>query len=130
MAVSLPAAYLGEADAPGGGADPELTALTAALAGLDLGNPPGTALPPLSETSLAKAFSDQGFAMSRSSIRLRLTQQAYLDWLALPPVNDTLLGRIPPEVRLDILTRCAEGLDMSSWRWETWALCVGTRVTR
>ena len=68
--------------------------------------------------------------MSRSSIRLRLTQHAYLDWLALPPVNDTLLGRIPPEVRPDILTRCAEGLDMSSWRWETWALCVGTRVTR
>jgi len=128
LAVSLPAAYLGEADAPGGGSDPYLTALPEALAGLDLGNPPATALPSLSEKGLAQTFRDHGFNMSRSSARLQLTQQAYVDWLALPPVNDTLLGQVPPEDRPKLVFRCAEGLDMSSWRWETWALFVGTRV--
>lgn len=128
LAVSLPAAYLGEADAPGGGSDPLLTTLPEALAGLDLGTPPARPLPPLNEESLAQAFHDQGFSMSRSGIRQRLTQQAYLDWLALPPVNDTLLGKVPPEARPEILAQCADDLDMSSWRWETWALCVGTRV--
>lgn len=128
LAVSLPAAYLGEADAPGGGRDPLLTALPEALAGLDLGTPPARPLPPLREESLAQAFQDHGFSMSRTDITHRLTQQAYLDWMALPPVNNTLLGKVPPEARPGILAQYAEGLDMSSWRWETWALCVGTRV--
>lgn len=129
LAVSLPAAYLGEADQPGGGTDPFLTALPAALAGLGLANAPGTALPHLDETSLTQAFLDHGFTMSRSSTRLRLTQDAYCDWLALPPVNDTLLGKVPPEDRPAIVAGQACSLDKSSWRWETWALCVGTRVT-
>lgn len=129
LAVSLPAAYLGEADAPGGGTDPWLTALTAALAELDLGNPPGTVPPPLSEKSLTQAFLDHGFTPSRSSTRLRLTQEAYRDWLALPPVNDTLLGKVPPEDRPAILARWAESLDLSSWRWESWAFFVGVRIT-
>lgn len=130
LAVSLPAAYLGDADEPGGGADPRLTGLAEALAELDLSNPPGAALPPLSGTSLAQAFRDNGFSVARSETRFRLTQQAYLDWMTLPPVNDTLLGQIPPEDRPALLARLAEDLDMSSWRWETWALCVGTRATR
>lgn len=130
LAVSLPAAYIGEVDAPGGGSDPRLIALTEALAGLDLGNPPETALTPLTEASLTQAFCDHGFFLSRSSIRLRLTQDAYRDWLALPPVNETLLGQVPPEDRPALLARCSDGLDMSSWRWETWALCAGTRVTQ
>lgn len=128
LAVSLPAAYLGEADVPGGGSDPHLTALPEALAGLDLGNPPTVTVSPLSEKGLTEAFHDHGFCMSRSNIRLRLTQDAYRDWLALPPVNDTLLGQVPPEERPKLINRCAEDLDMSSWRWETWALCVGTQV--
>lgn len=128
LAVSLPAAYLGEADEPGGGTDPHLTALPAALAELDLGNPPGAELAPLSDTSLAQAFRENGFSMARSDTRLRLTQQAYLDWMALPPVNDTLLGQVRPEDRPAFLARIAEDLDMSSWRWERWALCAGTRL--
>ncbi|WP_306142447.1 methyltransferase domain-containing protein [Roseibium sp. MMSF_3412] len=128
LAVSLPAAYLGEADAPGGGPDPHLTSLPEALKALNLGKPPGTAQPLLSETGLRQAFADHGFVMSRSSIRLRLTQDAYCHWLALPPVNDTLLGQVPPEDRPELVYRCAEDLDMSSWRWESWALCVGTRL--
>lgn len=130
LAVSLPAAYLGEADEPGGGTDPRLTALPSALAELDLGIPPGAAPPPFSDTSLTQAFRENGFSMVRSDTRLKLTQQAYLDWMALPPVNETLLGQIPPEDRPALLSRLAGDLDMSSWRWETWALCAGTRATR
>ena len=50
LAISLPAAYLGDGDDPGGGADPEAhRPCLKRLPELDLGNPPGAALPPLSD---------------------------------------------------------------------------------
>lgn len=130
LAVSLPAAYLGEPDAPGGGADPWLTGVAEALSRLNLGKPPAEAPPPLSEASVAAVFEDQGLAMSRTNVVYRLTQAAYCDWLAMPPVNETLLGRLPPEDRPVVVQEAARSLDPASWRWEAWALLIGTRAVR
>ena len=60
LAVSLPAAYLGEADAPGGGTDPWLTAVAEALSRLNLGKPPPDVPPPLTEASLGTIFQELG----------------------------------------------------------------------
>jgi len=127
LAVSLPAAYLGEADAPGGGTDPWLTALPEALSRLGFGTPPPPAPPALTEAGLAETFSRHGLSMTRMNFVQRLTQAAYRDWMMLPPVNEILLGKLPPEDRLALVAQTAETLDMCSWRWETWALCVGVR---
>lgn len=130
LAVSLPAAYLGEADAPGGGTDPWLTAIAEALSRLNLGKPPPEAPPPLTEDRLGKIFQDQGLSMSRTSVVHHLTQEAYCDWMTLPPVNDILLGKLDPEERPAVVAEVARDLDPASWRWESWALVIGLRPVR
>ncbi|MHA7775885.1 methyltransferase domain-containing protein [Roseibium sp. M-1] len=131
LAISLPAAYLGEADQPGGGEDPWLTALPQMLAQMDLGAPPSRAsedgAPVLSDGLVRRAFAARGFTVTRSDFRQRLTQAAYCDWMSLPPVNATLLGKLSPQDRPAAVARAAMGLDAASWRWEAWAVYAGTR---
>lgn len=127
LAVSLPAAYLGEPDEPGGGSDPWLGRLPEVLSEMRLGKVPTEQSPPLNETVLTQAFADSGFSVTRTTLRNRLSQAAYCDWMTLPPVNDTLLGQLPPEDRIAVVGRVASGLDTASWRWEAWALYTGVR---
>ncbi|MCX2720909.1 class I SAM-dependent methyltransferase [Roseibium salinum] len=127
LAVSLPAAYLGEPDVPGGGSDPWLGRLPEVLAGMKLGKAPIDPLPPLNDLALTQAFADSGFSVIRTTLRQRLSQTAYCDWMTLPPVNDTLLGQLPPEDRIAVVGRAASSLDTASWRWEAWALYTGVR---
>jgi len=130
LAVSLPAAYLGEADAPGGGADPWLTAVAEGLSRLNLGKPPPETPLPLTENTLTTIFHEHGLSVSRTSVVHRLTQAAYCDWMTLPPVNDILLGKLGPEERPAVVADAARDLDQASWRWEAWALFIGMRPVR
>jgi SAM-dependent methyltransferase len=132
LAVSLPAAYLGEADDPGGGIDPWLTGLPDALARLDLGSAapaaPGGTSEQLNDALMRRSFASCGLTVTRKSFRQMLTQATYCDWMSLPPVNDRLLGQLPPADRPAVVARVAASLDAASWRWEAWAVYAGVRM--
>jgi hypothetical protein len=52
--------------------------------------------------------------------RVRLTQDAYADWLKIPMVNRRILGRLSPGARAARIDEALQLLDRSSWKWERW----------
>lgn len=127
LAFSMPSAYLGEPDAPGGGADPWLVTLLAALTQLGFERPATQPMAQPTAPAIENALRREGLAAQHTRLRLRLDQAAFRDWMLLPPVNDSLLGALPPEDRPAIVARAAAVLDLRSWRWEGWSLWVARR---
>lgn len=126
LAFSIPAAYLGEPDEPGGGMDPWLTALPARLSELGLGRPVPATPGAQGAIDLARELRLTGLRPETSRIRTRLTQAALRDWLKLPPVNYALLGAVPATERPALIEKAYRHVDADSWRWESWAILVAT----
>ena len=125
LCFDLPAPYLGEADAPGGGRDPLLLALPAALAGrvgAARGDEDGGARPDVAHdvASLEAALGAAGFHARRWRFALRLDQPAYRDWLKIPPTTDRLLLGFDADERARRIDAAFERVDARSWRWERW----------
>ena len=120
LAFDIPAAYLGQTDDPGGGNDPHLLGLVQALAEKALGLPaePAASLP--SPEAISVLLEGLGFTVTRWTHSARLTQAAYRDWLKLPAVNGSLLGRVPVAERAALVDAAWEGVDQTAWRPERW----------
>lgn len=111
--------YLGEADAPGGGRDPYLVELYAALAdGRGTSAAAGAPLPGVDE--IAEMLRGCGFEAYRWCVRFRLTQSALRDWMKIPPITDYLFDGMAAGDRAARVDAAFAGCDAESWRWEAW----------
>jgi len=127
LGFSLPALYLGEPDPPGGGRDPLLMELPAALAAeaaaaapADEPPEPTTDAPPNAPT-IDTWLAEAGFQSTRWTLATRFTQRAFREWLKIPPTTDRLLiGRTADE-RARLIDRAFRRVDPHAWRWERWA---------
>lgn len=122
LCFNIPAAYLGEPDPPGGGADPYLTALPAALAQLAAGVPGAAdavaSLP--ARSALSGLLREAGLIPRIWAMRTRLGQAAWRDWLKIPVMTDSLLGRLDPDQRARCIDNVFAQIDAESWRPERW----------
>lgn len=125
---NIPGHYLGEPDPPGGGDDPHLLSLVAALV---TGNPPPLSPPPLSpspdavQPRLDAGVIDQGLECAglkpeRWSITVRFDQAAYRDWLKIPVLSNHLLPGLDADQRAAAIDAAYAKADRSSWRCEAW----------
>ena len=122
LCFNIPAAYVGEPDPPGRGADPCLTELPGALARLGGGGE----LPAAAPFALARreelhaALSACGLIPCPWSSASRLTQRAYRDWLKIPVLTDRLLASLDADQRACVIDAAYAGADAASWKPERW----------
>ena len=119
LSFNIPGLYLQEADLPGGGDDPHLIALPARLfqppTGVTISN-----REPLTAQLVEEALRSAGLRATRWSHRIRLTQEAYAEWLKIPVLTEYRRSGLSPEKRARRIDAAMENLDRNSWRWESW----------
>ena len=121
LCFDVPAAYVGEPDPPGRGADPMLTGLPDALARRQAaGAPPAAPVKLASRETWHAALTACGLIPCSWSFTLRLTQRAYRDWLKIPVLTDRLLGSLDADERACAIDAAYAGVDAASWRPERW----------
>ena len=124
LCFDVPAAYVGQPDPPGRGADPMLTGLPAALARLEAGvEPPPAPVVPAGREVLYAALSACGLIPCSWSFTSRLTQRAYRDWLKIPVLTDALLGSLDADQRacaIDAAYACVDAASLRPERWLGW----------
>ena len=121
LCFNIPGLYLGQPDEPGGGDDPWLMALPAALQDGSMMD---------GETETPKVIPDAGLVKSHLeaaglrpvswSFRVRLTQAAYRDWLKIPVLTNRLLPDLEPQARVRRIDEAYNQAPQDSWRWERW----------
>ncbi|HEY5861716.1 MAG TPA: class I SAM-dependent methyltransferase [Casimicrobiaceae bacterium] len=128
LVFNIPALYLLEPDRPGGGRDPLLQGLPAALARCSAsscdnvqtaGGGHAYALP-CSAAEVERMLAAIGLRAERWSFELRLTQAALRDWLKIPPVSEGFFAGRSPEERERRLDAAYAEVDHRSWRRERW----------
>lgn len=119
LAFDVPAAYVGAPDSTG--RDP-LAAIPAWLAGAKLLAPAPlpAASPPPPAAEIDRLLAAAGLRVRRWRARVRLTQAAYRDWLAIPVVSAGMLGGVDAAERARRLDAALAHVDPTAWRWETW----------
>jgi hypothetical protein len=70
---------------------------------------------------LERLLEEAGLRAERWSFRIRLTQEAYSDWLKIPVLTNNLLGGIDPDERARAIDAAFTRIDPRSWRWERWS---------
>ena len=119
FAFNVPSLYLGEADEPGGGSDPNLVVLAARLAdGRRPSAAAGDAPPGVDE--FERLMREAGFSPARWCARQRLTQAALRDWMKIPVLTDALFDGMAADDRAALVDAAYAQCDASSWRWEAW----------
>lgn len=119
LSFNIPAAYLGQADEPGGGTDPYLVTLISELVDPNRRtnqvamNLPG---PDEVERLLESRFE----SVRRWAQPTRLQQATFRDWMKLPIINEPFFEGVPVEERVQRVDAAFERCDAQSWRWETW----------
>ncbi len=120
LVFAIPAAYLGEPAPPGGGPDPWLQALPAALVAGRTGAPePGPGLP--DADGVDAALQALGLRPERWSVTTRWTSASQAAWLALPPVLAAMRPDLAATGRDAALAAAVEANPGDSWRDERWA---------
>jgi SAM-dependent methyltransferase len=124
LCFNIPALYLGQPDEPGGGSDPMLLELPALLSN---GSQPGWTAPDPAdmlahpdEASITHFLQVAGLRSESWSFRLRLTQEAYRDWLKIPVLTNRLLPGLHPLERVRRIEAAYRQCPRDSWRWESW----------
>ena len=122
LCFNIPAAYAGEPDPPGRGADPSLTGLPGTLARLAAGGETSAAAPVAlpSRDYLQATLSACGLVPCSWRFASRLTQRAYRDWLKIPVLTDQLLGSLDADERAAAIDAASAKTDLASWRPERW----------
>jgi len=120
LCFNIPSLYLGEADEAGGGRDPLLLELPSLLSRSPIAAaPPPEPFP--SAEQLEKLLEEAGLKPEHWSFRVRVTQEAYRDWLKIPVLTNNLLVGIDPDERARAIDLAFTRVDPHSWRWEHWA---------
>ncbi len=125
LCFNIPALYLLEPEEPGGGSDPSLLSLPMLLMTSAVSAPPEEALEepvpaPLSHSAIGAWLRLVGLRPESWSFRVRVTQDAYADWLKIPVMTDRLLGGLTPQERARQIDSALHSVDRSSWKWERW----------
>jgi SAM-dependent methyltransferase len=125
LCFNVPAIYLLEAEEPGGGSDPSLLSLPALLMASRTGAPAQEpsdtqAYAPLSGGGISEWLNLVGLRAESWCFRVRMTQDAYADWLKIPVLTDRLLGDLSPRERARQIDSALRAVDRSSWKWERW----------
>lgn len=119
LCLNIPSLYLGEADEPGGGRDPQLLELPFLLAKNRTSlAPQGEILPGAAEVEAL--LTAAGFQPECWTFRLRFSQKAYRDWLKIPVITNGLLAGLNPDERARRIDDAFRFVDPESWRWERW----------
>jgi len=119
LCFNIPGSYLGIPDEPGGGPNPWLLELPARL--IEGCEPVLDRVDPLPAPDEIDALLDRaGLTPRRWSVRSRLTQVAYRDWLKVPPMTAGWLAGLAANERARRIDRAFEAVDPDSWRWELW----------
>jgi SAM-dependent methyltransferase len=122
LAFAVPALYLGETDEPGGGQDPLLLALPAALAEGRV--PQADPADPFPSADAIDVL--LGAGCRRWTIELLLTQAALRDWLKVPPLTAALFPELSAGARAARVDAAYARCDPVSWRrerWRGWTAC-------
>lgn len=119
LVFNVPAQYIGQADEPGGGADPFLLQLPAALMN-GHGSSANAVAPLPTAARIVEMLNGAGFNAAAWGFRSRLTQAEYRDWLRIPVLTDALLAEHTAEERIGLLDAAYSKCDPESWRWEAW----------
>jgi len=125
LCFNIPALYLLEPDEPGGGSDPSLLSLPAALFASSEYGPIQESVKGQTHASLTWScirtwLNATGLRAQSWSFRVRLTQDAYADWLKIPVLTDRMLGGLAPKARAQRIDAALASADRSSWKWERW----------
>jgi SAM-dependent methyltransferase len=118
FAFTIPLQYLGQPDDPGGGADAWLTNMVGYLAD-GLVAQAGEA-DVHTEAEVEGVLTAAGFRPVAWSVRGKLTQEEYRDWLKIPVLTDALLGAWDAVERAARIDAAFARSDAASWRWEAW----------
>jgi SAM-dependent methyltransferase len=119
FAFNVPSLYLGEADEPGGGSDPQLLELVARLTGGRIPLVAAKEAPPGAD-EIERLLQQAGFSAARWCARSRLTQAALRDWVKIPVLTDVLLDGMAADDRAALVDAAYSQCDPASWRWEAW----------
>lgn len=126
LCFTIPSLYLRIPDRPGGGADPLLVGLFAALA--KGRSAPEASLAPLpSEEELAALLAECGLSPQLERLEYRLTQRELRDWLRIPVLTDALLGDLAAEARDALIDAAFAATDAQSYRFEGWTVVSAQR---
>lgn len=121
LCFSVPSLYLGIPDRAGGGRDPLLVELFAALS---RGRVPSAAplprLPP--ESEIVRRLSDLGFRTEIERLEYRLTQRELRDWVRIPVLTDALLPELDAAARDVLIDAAFAASDPASHRYEGWTV--------
>jgi len=119
LCFNIPSLYLGEADVPGGGADPLLLLLPALAAD---GRTPSAIVHEQMPNAgrIEELLLGRGLRPERWTTRFRLTQESYRDWMKIPVITDALFGDLDAEERSRRVERAFLQTDRLSWKWEAW----------
>jgi SAM-dependent methyltransferase len=125
LCFNIPGLYLLEPDEPGGGSDPLLLSLPALLLASSDCVPIRQSIEcqardPFCHGCITPWLNAAGLGAQGWSFRVRLTQDAYADWLKIPVLTDRLLGGLAPKVRAERIDEALRSVDRSSWKWERW----------
>lgn len=125
LVFNVPASYLGEADEPGGGADPLLLDLmTRLVSEYPLRHEASRLLPALvwrhRREDVEAALCQAGLGYRTWTFRHRLTQAAYARWLSIPVLTEGLFAGVDAEERDRRIERALAAVDAHSYKWERW----------
>lgn len=119
LCFNIPSLYLGEPDEPGGGRDPLLLELPALLS--EHQQETRSAAEQLPDAKgLESLLAASGFRCECWTFRVRLTQEAYREWLKIPVMTNRLMADLNPDERARRLDEAFLSTDPTSWRWERW----------
>jgi ubiquinone/menaquinone biosynthesis C-methylase UbiE len=124
LVFNIPAQYLLEADAPGGGEDPWLVQLIASVERseqlLVRDSSPHAMASVLEASTVTSRLERLGLRVEPWEFRWRFSQAALRDWLAIPVVSEGVFTGLPARERRRRLRDAYERVDRHSWRWERW----------
>ena len=125
LCFNIPSLYLGRADEPGGGDDPNLLAIPSLL-GAHSNAIAADALP--SAEAIDHFLSSIGLTVRKWRFRQRITQEAYRDWLKIPILTNQWFEGLDADERALRIDRAFECVDSTSWRWEEWSGWTAART--
>jgi SAM-dependent methyltransferase len=117
LCFNMPALYLHEPDEAGGGRDPLLLDMPAALAVAASQDPPDIENP-RERPAIDKWLRDAGLDFRPWTFRVRLTQDAFAAWLKIPGI--AILPGLTPQERAARIDAALGRVDRASWKWERW----------
>jgi len=120
LCFNIPSLYLGEAERPGGGADPLLMALPGILYERRTASPPQATVLIHTASQIDAILRAAGLVPERWQVHTRLSYDAYRNWLKIPVNTEGIFAGLPADARAALIDEAFAKVDQKSWRWEKW----------